>query len=69
LAETEELLGSYPRLVFAGEARSLKQDLAEVAAWQAFLLQGGDCAEALRNSSKQYPRYIRVILQIGRWLC
>ncbi|MBQ0772206.1 MAG: 3-deoxy-7-phosphoheptulonate synthase, partial [Sphingomonadales bacterium] len=37
LAETEELLGSYPPLVFAGEARSLKKDLAEVSAGNAFL--------------------------------
>ena len=46
LVETEELLGSYPPLVFAGEARNLKKKLAEVAEGKAFLLQGGDCAES-----------------------
>jgi 3-deoxy-7-phosphoheptulonate synthase len=46
LAAVEEQLRTYPPLVFAGEARSLKQALAEVAAGRAFLLQGGDCAES-----------------------
>ena len=39
-------LKNYPPLVFAGEARSLKNDLAKVANGEAFLLQGGDCAES-----------------------
>ncbi|MDY0117724.1 MAG: 3-deoxy-7-phosphoheptulonate synthase class II [Sulfurimonadaceae bacterium] len=41
-----EELRNYPPLVFAGEARSLKSQLAEVANRKAFLLQGGDCAES-----------------------
>jgi len=39
-------LESYPPLVFAGEARRLKDQLADVANGEAFLLQGGDCAES-----------------------
>ena len=39
-------LKNYPPLVFAGEARSLKSQLANVANGQGFLLQGGDCAES-----------------------
>ncbi len=39
-------LKSYPPLVFAGEARRLKEQLADVANGDAFLLQGGDCAES-----------------------
>ena len=39
-------LKNYPPLVFAGEARSLKSQLANVANGKAFLLQGGDCAES-----------------------
>ncbi len=39
-------LKNYPPLVFAGEARSLKSQLANVANGNAFLLQGGDCAES-----------------------
>jgi len=39
-------LKNYPPLVFAGEARTLKSSLAKVANGEAFLLQGGDCAES-----------------------
>ena len=39
-------LKNYPPLVFAGEARSLKEQLADVSQGKAFLLQGGDCAES-----------------------
>ncbi|MGP1396414.1 MAG: class II 3-deoxy-7-phosphoheptulonate synthase [Inquilinaceae bacterium] len=46
LAAVEKQLSAYPPLVFAGEARSLKADLARVAKGEAFLLQGGDCAES-----------------------
>jgi 3-deoxy-7-phosphoheptulonate synthase len=45
----EETLRSYPPLVFAGEARNLKGHLAKVAAGEAFLLQGGDCAESFKE--------------------
>ncbi|KAG1668272.1 Phospho-2-dehydro-3-deoxyheptonate aldolase 1, chloroplastic [Nymphon striatum] len=38
----EDRLSSYPPLVFAGEARSLKEQLAEVCEGKGFLLQGGD---------------------------
>ena len=46
LARVEETLRRFPPLVFAGEARRLKERLAAVAAGKAFLLQGGDCAES-----------------------
>jgi len=46
LAAAEETLAHYPPLVFAGEARDLKGQLAQAAAGRAFLLQGGDCAES-----------------------
>ncbi len=49
LTAVEMQLRSYPPLVFAGEARNLKARLAEVAAGQAFLLQGGDCAESFKE--------------------
>ncbi|MCK5274131.1 MAG: 3-deoxy-7-phosphoheptulonate synthase, partial [Alphaproteobacteria bacterium] len=44
LAEVEETLAKQPPLVFAGEARRLRENLADVAQGNAFLLQGGDCA-------------------------
>ncbi len=46
LQDVENELKNYPPLVFAGEARNLKKQLAEVASGRAFLLQGGDCAES-----------------------
>ncbi|MCB2048094.1 MAG: 3-deoxy-7-phosphoheptulonate synthase, partial [Novosphingobium sp.] len=46
LSGVEGTLAKFPPLVFAGEARALKADLAEVAAGRGFLLQGGDCAES-----------------------
>src|ERR1700691_3595869 len=46
LADVEAQLATFPPLVFAGEARNLKKALAQVAAGDAFLLQGGDCAES-----------------------
>src|SRR5258705_4266409 len=46
LGRVEETLHRYPPLVFAGEARRLKDRLADVAARKAFLLQGGDCAQS-----------------------
>jgi len=49
LARVEQLLRSYPPLVFAGEARNLKAKLADVANGKAFLLQGGDCAESFKE--------------------
>jgi 3-deoxy-7-phosphoheptulonate synthase len=39
-------LGDYPPLVFAGEAKRLKEQLGDVSQGKAFLLQGGDCAES-----------------------
>ena len=66
LAAVETELGSYPPLVFAGEARDLKSNLAEVAAGKAFLLQGGDCAESFAEFHPNNIRdTVRVILQMA----
>jgi 3-deoxy-7-phosphoheptulonate synthase len=66
LADVETTLRSYPPLVFAGEARSLKQELAEVAAGRAFLLQGGDCAESFAEFHPDNIRdTFRVLLQMA----
>ncbi|WP_345991471.1 3-deoxy-7-phosphoheptulonate synthase class II [Sulfurimonas sp. HSL-1716] len=59
-------LKKYPPLVFAGEARSLKAQLAEVANGRAFLLQGGDCAESFSEFHAQNIRdTFKVILQMS----
>ena len=66
LADAERELASYPPLVFAGEARALKADLAEVAAGRGFLLQGGDCAESFAEFHPNNIRdTFRVILQMA----
>jgi 3-deoxy-7-phosphoheptulonate synthase len=66
LAAAETQLGSYPPLVFAGEARALKADLAKVAAGEAFLLQGGDCAESFAEFHPNNIRdTFRVLLQMA----
>lgn len=46
LAAVEAKMRTMPPLVFAGEARNLKNRLARVSEGKAFLLQGGDCAES-----------------------
>ncbi len=62
----EDKLATYPPLVFAGEARSLKRQLAEVAAGRAFLLQGGDCAESFEEFSADLIRdTFKVMLQMA----
>lgn len=46
LTDVENKLASFPPLVFAAETRELYKQLGEVAKGNAFLLQGGDCAES-----------------------
>ena len=66
LAATEAELRSYPPLVFAGEARDLTAQLADVAAGKAFLLQGGDCAESFAEFHPNTIRdTFRVLLQMA----
>lgn len=66
LKEYEARLAGYPPLVFAGEARALKEQLAKVAVGEAFLLQGGDCAEAFAEHNPDNIRdFFRVFLQMA----
>jgi 3-deoxy-7-phosphoheptulonate synthase len=66
LGAVERQLASFPPLVFAGEARELKAQLAEVAAGRAFLLQGGDCAESFAEHGADHIRdFFRVFLQMA----
>jgi 3-deoxy-7-phosphoheptulonate synthase len=66
LARVEQTLSVYPPLVFAGEARRLKAQLARVANGQAFLLQGGDCAESFAEFHPNSIRdTFRVLLQMA----
>ena len=66
LAQVEEQIASFPPLVFAGEARELKAKLARVAQGDAFLLQGGDCAESFAEHGADTIRdFFRVFLQMA----
>ena len=66
LAEVEETLAKQPPLVFAGEARRLRENLADVAQGNAFLLQGGDCAESFAEFGANTIRdTFKVLLQMA----
>lgn len=66
LAAVEAQLSRFPLLIFAGEARRLKAHLGKVAAGQAFLLQGGDCAESFAEFSSDNIRdTFKVMLQMA----
>ena len=66
LRDAEARLAKLPPLVFAGEARMLKKALAKVEAGDAFLFQGGDCAESFAEfSAKKIRETFRIILQIA----
>lgn len=64
LAEKE--LSSLPPLVFAGEARDLRSQLAAVSRGEAFLFQAGDCAESFDGFNADAIRdKLRIILQVA----
>ena len=66
LKDVSAELSALPPLVFAGEARNLKQALAKVSTGDAFLLQAGDCAESFRDFSADGIRdKLKVILQMA----
>ncbi|MEM8880983.1 MAG: 3-deoxy-7-phosphoheptulonate synthase class II [Pseudomonadota bacterium] len=66
LTSTEAKLTQFPPLVFAGEARRLKAELADVAEGKRFLLQGGDCAESFAEFSADGIRdTFKVMLQMA----
>ena len=66
LAEVEARLSKYPPLVFAGEARTLRAQLAKASRGEAFLLQGGDCAESFEEFSADTIRdTFKVMLQMA----
>jgi 3-deoxy-7-phosphoheptulonate synthase len=66
LEDMEARIGKYPPLVFAGEARRLKAQLALAAEGKAFVLQGGDCAESFSDFTANVIRdTFRVLLQMA----
>ena len=66
LAQAVARLRKSPPLVFAGECDELKEKLAAVARGEAFLLQGGDCAETFEGVTAENVRNkLRVLLQMA----
>jgi len=66
LAQVERQLRTFPPLVFADEVRNLKEALASVAAGEAFLLQGGDCAESFAEHDAENIRDVyQLFLQMA----
>ncbi|OIV36249.1 3-deoxy-7-phosphoheptulonate synthase [Mangrovactinospora gilvigrisea] len=68
-AKLDAVLGelrSYPPLVFAGECDQLRERLGSVARGEAFLLQGGDCAETFDGVSAEHIRSkLKTLLQMA----
>ncbi|MDD2450584.1 MAG: 3-deoxy-7-phosphoheptulonate synthase class II [Sulfurovum sp.] len=66
LRAVEKELSSYPPLIFAGEARNLKEKLAAAGRGEAFLLQGGDCAESFSDFNAQSIKNLfKLMLQMN----
>ncbi len=66
LADAVAQLRLKPPLVFAGEADVLREQLAAVARGEAFVLQGGDCAEIFAEATADRIRNkIKTILQMA----
>ncbi|GAA08220.1 2-dehydro-3-deoxyphosphoheptonate aldolase [Acetobacter tropicalis NBRC 101654] len=66
LKAVEDRLHVYPPLVFAGEVRRLRAQLAQAAKGQAFVLQGGACAESFGEFKADVVRdTFRVLLQMA----
>ncbi|WP_304048401.1 class II 3-deoxy-7-phosphoheptulonate synthase [Jatrophihabitans endophyticus] len=66
LREVALTLASMPPLVVASEVDQLRERLAAVARGEAFLLQGGDCAETFQTSSQaDIAGKARVLLQMS----
>ena len=66
LLKVEKELASNPPLIFAEEARNLKSKLAQVANGDAFLLQGGDCAESFNAfNANNIKSLFKVMMQMA----
>jgi 3-deoxy-7-phosphoheptulonate synthase len=66
LADAIATLASYPPLVFAGECDVLRSRMAAAARGEAFVLQGGDCAETFASATADNIRdRVKTILQMA----
>ena len=66
LEEILTTISTLPPLVFAGEIRDLKEQLAQASRGEAFLLQGGDCSEEFaRCTAPNIRETLKVLLQMA----
>ena len=66
VAAASSQIASFPPLVFAGEVDDLRDRLAQAASGNAFLLQGGDCAETFAGATaEQIKNRVKTILQMA----
>lgn len=66
VAEVSAQISALPPLVFAGEVDNLRERLARAASGNAFLLQGGDCAETFAGATAdQIRNRIKTVLQMA----
>ena len=66
LARAVEELGQLPPLVTSWEVEALKEQLAAAARGEAFLLQGGDCAESLDDCNPSaITAKLKILLQMS----
>lgn len=66
VADVSAQIAALPPLVFAGEVDNLRDRLARAASGQAFLLQGGDCAETFAGATaEQIRNRIKTVLQMA----
>ncbi|MCR2825737.1 3-deoxy-7-phosphoheptulonate synthase, partial [Microbacterium sp. zg.Y909] len=66
VAAVSSEIATLPPLVFAGEVDNLRERLARAASGNAFLLQGGDCAETFAGATaEQIRNRIKTVLQMA----
>ena len=66
LKRVEKELSTFPPLIFAGEARNLKESLALAGKGEAFIIQGGDCAESFGAfNADTIKNLFKLILQMS----
>jgi 3-deoxy-7-phosphoheptulonate synthase len=66
LKDVGKELSSYPPLIFAGEARNLQKELAKAGRGEAFVIQGGDCAESFSSfDADTIKNLFKLILQMA----
>ena len=66
LKSIEKEIAKYPPLIFAGEARNLQKELVKAGRGEAFIIQGGDCAESFDAFNADIIKNIfKLILQMS----